>query len=130
MTLEHPNARADRAELVMGEVVGGKATITDLRCATPGVCARQSRQRYGGLTIENRLYECANGLTLAARRGGMLHLAGADSWEVNVFTRHMVPTGEPVGWVSEEALARAVDRLAAWPNDPPQNDGQTELPYA
>ena len=63
--------------------------------------------------VVERLYRCPNGLSLGARRGGPLHLADDDTWEIFTFYEG-IPYGRSVGWVTDEQLQRAVERLAAW----------------
>lgn len=105
---------SERAELVMGELVGGNAEPQPLDCPVNGVAALQKRQRSGRIVVESRLYECANGLALACRRGGPLHMADAKSWEIAVMDERRIVHGNALGWVSEETLLQAVTRLAAW----------------
>lgn len=103
------------AELVMGELVGGARKVLPLDCSIPGVVkAQQTRRRLDGRTFEERLYECANGWALGARRGGPLHMAGEDTWEIFVLTPQRIANGKPGGWVDEPTLERAVRRLALY----------------
>lgn len=98
--------------LIFGELTGS-APVLPLDCPVPGVVARQCRRRHRAITIQQRLYECPNGLALGARRGGPLHAADERTWEIFLFDRG-VPYGESVGMVDEATLERAVRRLAAW----------------
>jgi hypothetical protein len=101
--------------VVMGEVTA-LGTPSPLACDIPGVVRAQQSRRGKGFRVEERLYECANGLALGARRGGPLHLADADSWEVFTLDERRLPIGgHAVGWIGEEQLLRLVKRLAEWP---------------
>lgn len=102
------------AELVIGELTDPGVPHA-LACPVPGVTARRTRRRYAGRTHEKRLYECANGLALGARRGGPLDQADGDTWEVWSLDERGLPIGESVGWVDEALLERTLRRLAAWP---------------
>lgn len=74
---------------------------------------KQFRSKANGDLVTQRLYQRADGLALGARRGGPLHLADADTWEIFTMCNGIV-YGEPVGWVTEERLQSAIARLAAW----------------
>lgn len=98
---------------------------TQAPCAIPGVTLLERSGRatlpadpFGGLRardrVTQRLYRCANGWSLGARRGGRLHLAGDDTWEVFVLDPMGVIEGEPKGFVDEATLETAVRRLAGW----------------
>lgn len=104
-----------RGQVVLGEVVGGDGPLTDLPCGTPGVRARSRTMRSGRVVVEQRLYECPNGFSLACRRGGPLHLADEESWEVTTMRGRVAVIGRPVGWVPDRAIERLVARLATWP---------------
>lgn len=67
-----------------------------------------------GDTLTKRIYQCANGWGLGARRGGRLHVADAGSWEVFAVDPSGMPVPPSVGYVSDQALDSAVDRLASW----------------
>lgn len=110
----HTRDMNQQPSIVMGEVTDLGAGPQPLACDTPGVSARRSIRKGRGFTVEERLYECANGLALAARRGGPLHLADAHTWEVAVLTEQRYLNGKPVGWVDEAKLQRLVARLAEW----------------
>jgi hypothetical protein len=88
-----------------------------LRVRVQGVTgAKQTRERVGGRQVEQRLYECANGYWLGARRGGVLHLAvEGRSWEVFTLDRRRVPIGGSAGFVDDAGLARLLKKLAALP---------------
>lgn len=74
---------------------------------------RTFKSKANGDRVTERLYKCANNLWLGARKGGALHLSDGTNWEIFTFADG-VPYGEPVGFVSDETLAVAVERLAAW----------------
>lgn len=102
-----------------------------LDCGIPGVTALEKRRK-GTLpadlkadlaahdVITERLYICGNGWQLGARRGGRLHLADNDTWEIFVLDARGITncrddgTPETVGFVDEATLQRAVRRLARW----------------
>lgn len=108
--------------LVMGEVTTLGAGPQPLTCDVPFVTrALQQTRKGGGFTLQERLYECDNGLALAARRGGPLHLADATTWEVAVLTPQRFTSGDRVGWIDEQALTRMVTRLAEWQPGPVQS---------
>ncbi len=108
-------------------------SVSSIPCDVPGVTALEGHRK-GTLpfdfegresardVVTERLYICANGLSLGARRGGRLHLAGAceahpdgaDTWEIFTFDERGVRYGASVGWVDEATLQRAVRRLARW----------------
>ena len=73
-----------------------------LRVRVQGVTgARQTRERVDGRQVEQRLYECANGYWLGARRGGLLHRAEeGKSWEVFTMDRRQVPIGGSAGFIA------------------------------
>jgi hypothetical protein len=54
-----------RSELVFGELVGGPAS-NSRRWPVPGVTAWQAQRGSGRITIQERLYECANRWALGA----------------------------------------------------------------
>ncbi len=74
----------------------------------------ETRKRRRGETHVERLYRCPNGWSLGAVRGGPLVLAGQDSWEVFTLDPLGVVCGASVGFVSDETLRLAVERLASW----------------
>lgn len=101
--------------LVMGEVTALGSVREPLDCAIPGVVAQQQSRGKGRLRVEERLYECPNGLALAARRGGPLHLADSHTWEVMLLTEfRSTAWPQPEGWVTEDTLSRMVANLAEW----------------
>lgn len=62
-----------------------------------------------------RLYRCANGLGLGAVRDGVLTLGDDEApWEIFTINEDGIPYGNSVGWVKDDELDRAVERLAAW----------------
>jgi hypothetical protein len=73
----------------------------------PPVLERERRSE--GRLITERLYDCGDGWSVAARRGGPLDLADDDSWEVVVLMGAVV-YGAAAGFVTEQELAWAVDR--------------------
>lgn len=74
----------------------------------------QRRSERGQLIVE-RMYRCPNGWALGARRGGPLHLADAQSWEIFAIRPDGLPIQPSTGFVDDAALARRVSELAAWP---------------
>jgi hypothetical protein len=80
-----------------------------MNAPAPVVRTRQVR----GATVEERLYAYPNGWALAARRGGVLDLAGPDSWEIAVLRPDAVMHGRSVGFVSDDDLAGAAETMAA-----------------
>jgi hypothetical protein len=93
---------------------GGTAPVR-IDSPVPGVAALQSfAKAANGNKITKRLYRCPNGWSLGARRGGYLHLADADTWEIFVLDPRGIVCGDPAGFVTDDMLARAVARLAAW----------------
>jgi hypothetical protein len=74
----------------------------------------ETRKRRRGETHVERLYRCPNGWSLGAVRGGPLVLASQDSWEVFTLDPLGVVCGRSVGFVSDETLRLAVERLASW----------------
>lgn len=91
-------------------------TPTEKPCNIPGVTRLlETRQKRSGLVLVQRLYQCENGWSLAAKQGGPLDLAdGNDSWEVVVLDDRNIVEGQSAGFASDETLATAVARLAAW----------------
>lgn len=91
------------------------AAATQLACGIAGVReALETNRRKAGVDIVQRLYRCDNGWQLGARRGGPLDLADEDSWEIFVLDERGVVSGESAGWVSDETLALAVQRLTGY----------------
>jgi hypothetical protein len=74
----------------------------------------ETRKRRGASTRVERLYRCANGWSLGAVRGGPLDLADEGSWEIFVLDSRGIVCGDSAGFVSDETLAGAVERLARW----------------
>ena len=98
-------------------------------CSVPGVIALATVTRYDGRTIERRRYTAeGTGLSLGARRGGALHMAGADTWEIFTIAPNGIPYGEPVGWVDEATLESALRGLAAWTPGSQPTSSSTERP--
>ena len=78
------------------------------------VTMREATRKGARGPITERLYECSNGLAVGARRGGALHLAGKDSWEV--FTIVNGVPRESAGYVTDAYLAlhvQAVSEMSA-----------------
>lgn len=100
-------------------------TTTTFDCPVPGVVLTEQTRKstlpfdpHGTQAardvITERLYRCANGLQLGARRGGRLHLADGNTWEIFTLDAKGIAIGQSSGFVSEEVLNRAVRRLASW----------------
>ena len=88
------------------------STAVEFACPIAGVIrAREVCRQSHGWAITERLYECADGWSLGVRRGGPLHLADESTWEMFVLD-HGLAHGDPVGYVTDEQLTRAVNRLA------------------
>lgn len=99
--------------VAMGEVTVHGAP-RPLPCPVKHVRARQNVRRGGGFTVEERVYECGNGLALGVRRGGPLHLADKETWEVVVLTPQRVVNGTSATYVTEDQLLDMVHRLSRW----------------
>jgi hypothetical protein len=74
----------------------------------------ETRKQRRGETHVERLYRCPNGWSVGAVRGGPLVLAEHDSWEVFTLDPLGIVCGDSVGFVSDETLRLAVERLASW----------------
>jgi hypothetical protein len=76
----------------------------------------REQQRKSALkdVLTKRVYQCANGWGIAARRGGRLHLCDETTWEIWTIDPRGVPAGERVGWVTDAQLDHAVERLARY----------------
>lgn len=78
---------------------------------------RQERKKQrNGRVLERRLYQCANGLALACRRGSASDLTNDDdgSWEVAVMAGG-INAGASVGFVADDRIEQLAQRLATWP---------------
>lgn len=108
-------ASMTKNQLILGEVVGD-GTIKPLHCDIPGVTARQTTRKAGRVTVEERLYECANGLALGVRRGGPLHLADPEkgTWEGFVLGHQRFVISEVAGWLDEATVRRWVTALSQY----------------
>ena len=91
------------------------ASPTSIETPVQGVTALESTTKVGGgRRITKRLYKCSNGWSLGARRGGVLHLADDDTWEIFVLDPMGIANGEPAGFVTDATMDKAVARLAGW----------------
>lgn len=70
-------------------------------------------KKYGRVRVQ-RLYRCGNGLSLGACSGGPLDLGDDERpWEIFLFNPQGV-VYDRLGFVTDDGLARAVDRLDSW----------------
>lgn len=100
-------------DLFLGELTTD-GTLREIPCIVPGVTARERVKKGSSCTITERLYECPNGWALGVRRGGPLHLANEQTWELFVLTPWRTASGRPVGFVDDLTVEHAIRRLAAF----------------
>lgn len=78
------------------------------------VLERTFKSKAHGRRVTQRLYTCANGLQLAALKGGALHMSDGTDWEIATMDERGIVIGDSVGFVGDDQLQRLVVLLAGW----------------